>query len=423
MIQPMKIGCVADDFTGASDAASFLVTGGLETVLYNGVPRGLDDPQAMRAAVIALKTRTQETASAVSDSMEAIDWLMDKGCRTVYIKYCSTFDSTPTGNIGPICDAAMEMLNTPYTLLCPSLPVNKRTVEDGRLYVGGIPLEQTHMSKHPLTPMWDSCIPALMKDQSKYPCYILRRETMRQGREAVLSEIKPYTVDNRHFYLIPDYVTGEDARLIVSIFGDIPLLTGGSGLMDELAKQHAAEDSVINSTNSRVNGNALILSGSCSVATQAQVRHFLDGGGLGIMLDPAKLMSGEQTPEEAWKQVEALGQSEAVIYSSGSGGKKQEGRDSQKAAELLEAAMARIAKLAVDDGIARIIVAGGETSGAVTKALGLSSYQIGESIAPGVPVMMPLQNKRIRLVLKSGNFGQEDFFRRALDITGGPDNE
>lgn len=166
----MLLGCIADDFTGASDAASFLVKGGMQTLLLNGIPENIDMVEIARAdaVVIALKTRTQETVSAVNDSLNAIKWLEKNGARHFYVKYCSTFDSTPSGNIGPICDKAMEYLGVQYTLLCPALPVNGRIVKDGILYVNGVPLAESHMKNHPLTPMHESDIALLMQPQSKY---------------------------------------------------------------------------------------------------------------------------------------------------------------------------------------------------------------------------------------------------------------
>lgn len=421
MKKGIVLGCVADDFTGASDAASFLVQGGLKTVLYNGIPNGeADTAEDCEAVVIALKTRTQETTSAVKDSLEALGWLREQGARRFYVKYCSTFDSTSNGNIGPICDAAMELLGTEYTLLCPSLPVNGRTVKGGRLYVNGVPLDETHMKNHPLTPMWDSYIPSLMKDQSRYPCFVLDRETLYAGTGVAASLVERCRKRCGRFYLIPDYETDEDAERIVALFGDLPLLTGGSGLMSALGgKLSGGNEAGSASKGTSGRGKAILFAGSCSVATRAQVRHYLKYVGEGIMLEPDRLLTGEQPVGEIWARIVGTDPDHILIYSSGSAGRTERtDGDKNTEAAALERTMAELAGLAVDAGFTRIIVAGGETSGAVTKALGLSAYRIGESIAPGVPVMIPLHDETIRLVLKSGNFGQEDFFQRALAVTG-----
>jgi len=409
----LKIGCVADDFTGASDAASFLAKGGLRTYLFNETPEG-PFPEGAQAAVIALKSRTQETPGAVSDSLSAAQRLLEHRPDLLYIKYCSTFDSTPSGNIGPVCDAVMELLGVPYTLLCPSLPVNGRTVEDGILYAGGIPLAGTHMRNHPLTPMTKSYIPDLMEPQSRYPSFLLRREVYAGGREAVYDEVRKYRAENGHFYLVPDFSTDEDAAALAALFGDLPLLTGGSGLLTELAKRFSAGVREIEDAAPAFSNKAVILAGSCSAATTTQVKRYLGEGGFGIMVDPNELAGRPHAAEDIWEQVRSAGLSDALVYSSGSAGGRVDTENRERNAGLLEDTLARVARLAVEEGYTGIVVAGGETSGAVTRALGYTGYRIGESIAPGVPVMIPLQDERIRLVLKSGNFGQDDFFGRAL---------
>lgn len=415
------IGCVADDFTGASDAASFLMAGGLKTILFNGIPPTDQIPDDVGAVVIALKTRTQETRCAVEDSLAAMSWLRKRGCKQLYIKYCSTFDSTPQGNIGPICDAALELCGAAYTLLCPSLPANGRTVRDGHLFVNGQPLHETPMRNHPLTPMWDSFIPRLLRDQSRYPCYLLSRDLLLQGTPAVLSHLEALQAENARFYLVPDYETEADARVIASLFGTQPLLTGGSGLLESLGRIHLGEAQVVADPPPTGQGKAIILAGSCSAATQGQVDYYLQHLGRGIMVQPEALLSGAETAKTIWDRAERLAAdaNHVLLYSSGSGGSTVERTDEGRAAEALEATMAALARLAADCGYTRIIVAGGETSGAVTKALGLSAYRIGPSIAPGVPIMRPLGNDTMQLVLKSGNFGQQDFFHRALALTEG----
>ena len=235
------LGCIADDFTGASDIASFLKKGGMSTVLFNGVP-GKNEEGDFDAAVIALKTRTQETESAVSDSLDALQWLKSKGCKHLYIKYCSTFDSTPKGNIGPIVDSALEIFNIPHTILCPALPVNGRTVDHGCLYVNGIPLQESHMKDHPLTPMWDCRIEELMRPQGKYPCLMLDREQMYAPDGAIKEKINTFAREHKHFYIVPDYTEQEDAERIISLFGNLPLLTGGSGIAEALGRFYCGEN-------------------------------------------------------------------------------------------------------------------------------------------------------------------------------------
>ena len=416
----MLLGCIADDFTGASDAASFLVKGGMQTLLLNGIPEHMDKDEIARAdaVVIALKTRTQETASAVEDSLSAIKWLEKNGARHFYVKYCSTFDSTPSGNIGPICDKAMECLGVQYTLLCPSLPVNGRIVRDGILYVNGVPLAESHMKNHPLTPMHESDIALLMKPQSKYISHKLSADAgaWQEQAASLAAEYK-----DGHFYLIPDYAADEDAARIIEKFGDLPLLTGGSGLLTAWAAYLASTQKCHAAEMAGTHGAGILLAGSCSKATLAQIAYTKEQGVPCFKLQPQEIIAGRQTLADVEAFLQQHAGEAVLIYSSETPEYLEAIRNTDLPAfsQALEKMTADIAVAARNTGINRIIVAGGETSGAVTKALGYSAYWIGTSIAPGVPMMAPVEKPELRLVLKSGNFGQEDFFQRALQLTEG----
>lgn len=420
-------GCIADDFTGASDAASFLVKGGLSVQLYNGVPTSSTPLSDAQALVIALKSRTQETAQAVKDSLAAAKWLRTQGVCQLYFKYCSTFDSTPTGNIGPVADALMELTGAPYSVLCPALPVNGRVVKGGSLYVNGIPLHETHMKNHPLTPMWDCRLSALMEPQSHYPCVELSAAPLyalpdAAGGPNCGSAPSIENAPDGRFYLIPDYTNTEDGTKIAACFWALPLLTGGSGLLEPLAQLWSNElGKTCQIPASRTTGPAILLAGSCSKATLSQIASYQAAGKPSYKLDPQALLEGRQSIDDAWNFINShkADDDAVLVYSSDTPEKvknyQQFGMETVSA--LLENATAQLAVRAVDAGFTRIISAGGETSGAVTKALGFSSYHIGESVAPGVPLMIPFDRPEIRLVLKSGNFGQEDFFLRTLAMT------
>lgn len=414
------LGCIADDFTGASDAASFLVKGGMQVKLYNGIPTTNHSDDETQAIVIALKSRTQKTKDAVSDSLKAADYLLKQGVQQIYFKYCSTFDSTPAGNIGPVADALMDFMHTPYTILCPALPVNGRIVQDGSLIVNGIPLHKSHMKNHPLTPMWDCRISKLMEPQSKYPCLNLKRDQL--TLEQINSIYSNFKETTKHFYIIPDYIQPEDGKVIASVFGQLPLLTGGSGLLEALAmlwKERSTSHSVI--PESATKGKALLLAGSCSKSTLAQIERYQNLKKPCYKLNPKHILEGSQTTDDAWKFIEEhTTETETVlVYSSDTQEKVKEFQKMgiEKVAAVLETFIAVLAVRAVNAGYTRIISAGGETSGAVTKGLGFSSYWIGESVAPGVPIMVPANRPDIRLILKSGNFGQNTFFEDALDLT------
>lgn len=429
------LGCIADDFTGASDAASFLVKGGMSVRLYNGIPvqqtaggpagtepeenGGEEEPDETQAIVIALKSRTQETSAAVDDSLKAARFLLGQGVKQIYFKYCSTFDSTATGNIGPVADALMDLMKVPCTLLCPALPVNGRTVEDGKLMVNGVPLHESHMKNHPLTPMWDCRIHKLMEPQSRYGC---RNLSLHGLDSQSCTDILKHFQSDIPFYIIPDYKSPEDGRTIASVFGQLPLLTGGSGLLEPLARLWTEKLSAQGKIpESGTEGKALLLSGSCSKATLEQIAWYQKQGHPCYQLDPHAMLEGRQTADDAWRFVaENSNDNNAVlVYSSDTPDKVKESQKlgTEKIAAMLEHAAADLASRAVNTGYTRIICAGGETSGAVTKGLGFTSYWMGESVAPGVPIMIPSERPDIRLILKSGNFGQEDFFGRALSMT------
>lgn len=420
MKQGLIWGCIADDFTGASDAASFFAKGGIKTVLFNGVPDEDEELEQCQAVVIALKTRTQETKSAVALTLLAASWLKAQGAQHLYVKYCSTFDSTPKGNIGPVMDALLDQYQVKYTILCPALPVNGRVVKDGHLYVNGIPLHESSMKNHPLTPMWDSDIAKLMEPQSKYSCMKLTTEELAHWTEKGEQKIQRYGRERDHFYVIPDYEKEEDAQLIADCFLELPILSGGSGILTELARRSAGSEAAEEVFETAVNGDAVLFAGSCSEMTRKQIAYAVCHGVKAIQMKPEALLAGTQSEADFWEFMEKNKGQPLLIYSSDEPENVQriqkEGKE--QIAELLEQTMAGLACRAVEAGYTRIVVAGGETSGAITKALAFHSYLIGESVAPGVPIMVPRNQKSIRLILKSGNFGAEDFFVRALQMTG-----
>lgn len=417
-MQTFKIGCVADDFTGASDIASFFKKAGLETLLINELPeQEITIPDDIDGIVIALKTRTIEPEEAVSQSLQAFRWLDAAGCQKLYFKYCSTFDSTAKGNIGPVIDAVMEAFQIPYTLLCPSLPVNGRTVKDGILYVNHVPLHESHMKDHPLTPMRRSDIAGLMEGQGKHSCRVITREMLTEKGGPFTEQLKK---TDRPFYLVPDYYEEQHGLTIAAKFAKCRFFSGGSGLGGALAQilgrpgRTGPEKYMMNTA-----GGALVLAGSCSAATLTQIADYQDKHYPSYRIDPQRLLGGEETVSGIWRWMEAQ-TGTPLVYSSAGADEIAENQvyGKEKVAAAIETLLSALAVMAVKAGRTRIIVAGGETSGAVTKALGFQSFYISESLAPGVPVMIPAGAPHIRLVLKSGNFGQTDFFDRAVVMTG-----
>lgn len=412
-------GCIADDFTGASDAASFFEKGGLKTVLYNGIPKkNIEIDQDINAVVIALKIRSIDSNEAVRIALEALDFLQSIGAKQIYYKYCSTFDSTPKGNIGPVSEALMEALGETKTILCPALPVNKRTVIKGKLYVNGVPLDESPMKNHPINPMWDSEISELMKPQSKFPCINVDAEEMEEEKEEVWNRLNAFEDLFGKYFIVPDYIEDNHAERIVELFGSLKLLTGGSGIIEALAKK-VSNKVKRNIDISGTKGKAIIISGSCSVATRVQVQDFIEKGGKTFKIDAIRLLYEKQTVGDLWNFVAENSDETVLIYSSDTpeNVKYNQRHGTKEISESLETAMAELADVALMNGYTRIIVAGGETSGAVTKKLGFDSYIIGKSVDPGVPVMIPIQNRNVRIVLKSGNFGTKNFFEKAVKLT------
>jgi uncharacterized protein YgbK (DUF1537 family) len=418
------IGCVADDFTGASDIASFFVKGGLSTVLYNGIPQAeTDKARAPQAMVIALKSRTIPAKDAVAQSLSAFDWLKAQGARQLYFKYCSTFDSTRKGNIGPVSDAVLEKYGIPFSILCPALPVNGRVVRHGQLLVNGIPLHQSSMGNHPLTPMWDSSICNLMKAQSAWPCISMNRRELMCDDTSVSEYLSGLQEKHARFYIVPDCETPEDARCIVRLFGKLPFLTGGSGIAQALASSWLPDSRDVSAGKQVLplhadQSRCLILAGSCSEATRGQVTHFINAGGVSLKIVPRLLVDGHQTVEGLSRFIKNNRNRDIMLYSSDEPYTvaKNQKLGKERIAKLIEGTFAQTTQAAVGSGFRRIIVAGGETAGAVIQTLGYSGFLVGQAVAPGVPVMTPIEAPDIRMVLKSGNFGEVDFFTKAACV-------
>lgn len=407
----LTIGCIADDFTGAGDAASFLTAGGLNTLLLIWPCQDAFIPANCQAVVVALKSRSEPAADAVAESLEAVRWLKAHGAERLYFKYCSTFDSTPQGNIGPVADALLEELNLPYTLLCPSLLSNGRSVRDGILTVNGVPLAESHMSRHPLNPMWASSIPVLMEPQSRYPCFVLSAKEA-TDEAALQAKLHRLRAAHSHFYLVPDYFTPEQGRWIARFFSALPFLTGGSELLEHLARQlnDAVPSSPPPAPQPAGTCGRVMLAGSCSDISRTQIDRWCTSGGRSAAIEPEMLF--EQAPQAIAQLADQYRQhpeQDILFYSS----PRRADRPGQ--ARAIEKFIALLAKSILEScPVDRLIVAGGETSGAVIRALGFNAFMIGPSIAPGVPILYPTGTSNLRIVLKSGNFGQSDFFLTTL---------
>ena len=422
----MILGVIADDFTGATDVASMLVRAGMRTVQVLGVPEG-ELPQA-DAVVVALKSRTIAPQEAVALSLRSLGALRRAGARQIYFKYCSTFDSTPRGNIGPVTDALMQALGADLTIVCPAFPENSRTIYQGHLFVGQQLLSESGMRQHPLTPMTDANLVRVLQAQTRQSVGLLPWPVVHRGAETVREAMTELRAQG-HQIAIADALDNEDLLTLGEACADLPLVTAGSGVALGLPPAYVRrgwlQPDAAAASLAPVRGSAAVVSGSCSVATNAQVRHWIDSGGLAVQLDPLALHTGRQDTDSLLGQARAaLANGPVLVYATAAPERVAEVQQAlgvEGASALTEAALARITRGLVDAGVRRLVVAGGETSGAVVQALGVHQLRIGPSICPGVPwteATLPDDGTFMHLALKSGNFGGTAFFREALAMNG-----
>ncbi len=418
--QPLVLGVIADDSTGATDVASMLVRAGMRTVQVIGVPDG--PVPAAQAVVVALKSRTAPAADAVRDSVAALRWLQAGGARQFYFKYCSTFDSTSAGNIGPVAEALLAALGSDFAIACPALPENGRTVFRGHLFVGDELLSESGMRNHPLTPMTDSNLVRVLQAQSRGPVGLVRHDTVHAGEAATRERFAQLRAAGVRL-AVADAVDNQDLHTLAAACAELPLITAGSGVALGLPAVYEARGWIRPDAQAAslpaVGGAAAALSGSCSTATNAQVRRWIESGRPAMQIDPMALAQGQPVAERAlaWA-APRLANGPVLLYATADAERVrsvQAELGAARAGELVEQCLAQIAQGLVERGVRRLVVAGGETSGAVVQALGVRQLRIGRSIAPGVP-WTQAEGRPLLLALKSGNFGSADFFEQALAL-------
>jgi len=410
----MKLGCIGDDFTGSSDLANTLAKGGMRVTQYSGVPKGPADA-SVEAGVVALKSRSIDPQDAIAMSLSALHWLKDQGCTQFFFKYCSTFDSTADGNIGPVTDALAEALDAHQVIVCPAFPGAGRSVYQGHLFVNDVLLNESGMQNHPLTPMVDPDLRRCMAAQSRYSIGHVPMQAVFQGALAIRAALNKQQ-DAGHRHVVIDAIRDSDLLRIGEAAADLPLITGGSGVALGLPANFGCSAGTVPWSGQA--GRAVALSGSCSNTTRAQVaRHALHSATREIIA--ADVIEGRLTAlEMATWLVSQPGV--PLAYSSADPDvvravQDKYGRDGSAAA--LEGFFADVARRCRDAGVSRIITAGGETSGAVVEGLGLKTLQIGPEIDPGVPALRT--GADLVIALKSGNFGAEDFFEKADKVLAG----
>ncbi len=411
----MLLGCIGDDFTGSSDLANTLARNGMRTVQYTGIPQD-PVPADVEAGVVALKSRSIPAGDAIAQSLAALDWLKSQGCRQFFFKYCSTFDSTPDGNIGPVAEALADALDADRVIVCPAFPGTGRSLYQGHLFVNDALLNESGMQNHPLTPMTDADIRRWLGRQAKSGVGHLPIQVVLQGTDAIKRALAAER-DRGHRLVVVDAIRDDDLMQIGAAADDLPLITGGSGVAMGLPANFSKAGALAGAEAiwSGEKGPCIALAGSCSHATREQIaKHRETNPALEIAA--AEVASGKITPEAivSW----ALEQPGVPLaYSSADPqtvAAAQAALGREAVAELLEGFFAEAARQLRDAGVKKLLVAGGETSGAVVEGLGLKSLDIGPEIDPGVPALRA--GPDLVVALKSGNFGAPDYFSKAAAI-------
>ncbi len=428
----IKLGCIADDFTGATDLANNLVRAGMRVVQTNGVPNA---PLAadVDAVVVALKSRTIAPADAVAQSLQALQWLQSAGAQQIYFKYCSTFDSwygadgsSQRGNIGPVTEALMDALGTDFTIATPAFPDNGRTVFKGHLFVGDALLSESSMQHHPLTPMQDANLVRVLQAQCQRKVGLIDYRTVAAGANAIRGRIAELRGQGVGIAIV-DAVSNEDLMRLGLALAGLPLVTAGSGVAIGLPQNFGIQASSQSAVLPKAQGLRAVVSGSCSQATNAQVAAWKVAGLPSHALDMAAVLGNAGQQHAAvqgaldWAKP-WLAQSPVLVYSTADAQdvkSTQTALGSEVTGARVEQALSAIAKGLVALGVQQLVVAGGETSGACVQALGVQQMQIGGQIDPGVPwchARAVAAGKDLHLALKSGNFGGADFFSKAFKL-------
>jgi 3-dehydrotetronate 4-kinase len=417
----MLLGCIGDDFTGSSDLANTLAKGGMRTVQYNGVPR-TDADRSVGAGVVALKTRTIPAPEAVKQSLAALEWLRRQGCRQYLFKYCSTFDSTPEGNIGPVLDALGDALGAGRAIVCPAFPATGRSVYQGHLFVNDRLLSESGMEKHPLTPMTDPDLRRWLARQTRRGIGHVPYGVV-AGGSAPIRDALELAFASGSRYIVVDAILDKDLIAIGEAAEADILLSGGSGIALGLPANFRRAGLIGTEAMhwTGTQGPAAALCGSCSTMSRRQIAEHRKS-------HPARIVEVDAVVDGTANPVEyadwAIGEQHhglPLVFSSAepdavAAAQKRHGKE--RVATAVEGFFGELARQLSARGLRRLVVAGGETSGAVVSALSISSFEIGPEIDPGVPALKASDLDMV-LALKSGNFGSVGFFEKAAGVLAG----
>lgn len=424
----MLLGAIADDLTGATDLANVLAGQGLRTGVVVGLPKDsdlLDKLNNVDAVVIALKSRTIPANEAVELSLSALHFLREAGAAQILFKYCSTFDSTPAGNIGPVADALLDALEADFTIACPALPENGRTVYNGHLFVHRQLLSDSPLRDHPLTPMTEANLVKVLGRQTPHAVGIVPYTEVAAGPAAIRKRLSELRAEG-YRHAIVDAVFDRNLLAIGESVAKLPLVTGGAGIALGLVENHR-RTGLLHRKHGRADiaaaeGGSAVIAGSCSAATLEQIEE-IKTTQPSFRVDPCQAADGEDVLGAAigWAKLQRDA-GPLLFYASAPQDelrRVQEKLGTAAAAELVERLLAEIATALVKEAAVRqLVIAGGETSGAVIQALDVPALRIGQQIDPGVPWTESLGELPLALALKSGNFGSRAFFRKAFEVLG-----
>ena len=419
----MLLGCIGDDFTGSSDLANTLSKQGMRVTQFSGVPTTNAD-SSVEAGVVALKSRSIPAQDAIAQSLQALEWLKAQGCTQFLFKYCSTFDSTAEGNIGPVAAALAEALGARKVVVCPAFPGAGRTIYQGHLFVHDRLLSESGMEHHPLNPMTDADIRRWLALQTDMAVGHVGFSAVRNGTAAIADALTRADAEGARLIVV-DALSDDDLMAIGTALDGLPLLTGGSGIAMGLPANFRRQGLLSGAGSSwqGVDGKCVVLSGSCSTATRGQVAQHRAAGLPMREITADDAVANRLDPQEiaAW----AMAQTDRpLVFSSADPESVRVAQDTygrERVAAAIEQLFASIARALVAGGVGRLVVAGGETSGAVVEGLSLTSLEIGPEIAPGAPALRsnPPGGRPLALALKSGNFGGPNFFAEADAILRG----
>jgi 3-dehydrotetronate 4-kinase len=421
------LGCIADDFTGATDLANNLVRAGMRVVLTVDVPAG-DELVDADAVVVALKSRTVAASLAVEQSLHACCWLRKQHIRQIYFKVCSTFDSTAAGNFGPVIEALMDELDCGFSIATPAFPENGRTVVHGHLFVGDTLLSDSGMRDHPLTPMTDAYLVRVLQAQLNpgkgRRVGLVDYRTVAESAEAIRQRMDELAAEGFAIAIV-DALSKEDLDRLGEALRNASFLTASSGLGDSLPRNWGFSPSTRVSLPP-ARGRKAILAGSCSVATNEQVQRFIHDGGEAYALEPLRLAADIELQIArvlAWADAcwRSEGDLPLLVYSTAQPAQVSAAHAQLGIAQsgaIVEQAMSALAREFVKRGVGSLVVAGGETAGICVQALDIRQMQIGPQIDPGVPWCYAASSASaeggLHIALKSGNFGSPDFFNKAF---------